>query len=87
MPVIRAVEGHAGCVQCTFSANIRDAELQGMAFLIFSILFLSFLAVIIFDLFFKAPGALLASAKQEPPGELFQTLRPGRACEHSYIFI
>ena len=37
----------AGCVQCTFSANIRDGELQGLSV----------------DSISSAPGALLASAK------------------------
>eukprot|EP00913_Durusdinium_trenchii_P002279 g2104.t1 len=50
MPVIRALEQGTGEIQCTFSANIRDAKLN---------------------------SALLESAKQDPPGDLFKTLRSG----------
>lgn len=50
MPVIRRLEKKTGRIQCTFSANIRDKELN---------------------------AALLDSAKQDPPGALFQELTNG----------
>jgi len=49
MPVIRSLE-KTGRVQCTFSANIRDKELN---------------------------AALLDSAKQDPPGPLYEELKRG----------